>query len=81
MKGLRLGKSLDRQLRKQGFILRSGDLGFEGILNYLSHVEARYVSEDTKKSIREQEWYIAPCHVVGLRGEGYAIYYRPEYMR
>ena len=73
MKGLRLGKSLDRQLREQGFrqIIENGD--YETILSCIG-------GESTEHR-REYEWYFAPCYIVGLRGEGYTLYYRSEGMR
>mgnify|MGYP001614303117 CR=1 FL=1 len=68
MRKFRLSKSLDAQLKEQGFILEIVGEGLEGTLERIRKIKEYFPKNDET----ELEVYIAPFHVVGLPEKEYS---------
>jgi len=85
MAKLKLGKSIDTQLKESGFLAppRVFDT-IEEVITFIKEEENReeiqreLVRPERRKFYPQQlrEWYFAPTSVVERKGDGYVVYYR-----
>ncbi|MBI4152614.1 hypothetical protein HY495_02790 [Candidatus Woesearchaeota archaeon] len=90
MARLKLGKSIDTQLRENGFLSppRVFDI-IEEVCTFIKEEEDRedmlrgVVRPERKKfyPLQLREWYFAPTSIVEREGDGYVVYYRTKDQR